>query len=160
MLVAACDRGDVRWTESGGDVAGGYRMLDYEVTSERYRQWFAAHRALEGVEIGEPVDVDLRNLNDKDIDRVVHSIQTHAAARTSIEGVGMTVRDFVLTTIALAQPWAASSQAVDARVNVADPGPTVTRAVTNARLFQDGVPVFEDDGRGRRWRKNKERKHR
>lgn len=143
VLTGAGCRGDVKWTDSDGDVAGGsYRLLDYEVTSERYRQWIAAHRALDGVEIGEPVSVDLRNLTEKDIERVEETLANHAAARASIESAGMSVRDFVLTTIALAQPWAESSNAVTANVNVADPGPTVTRRPPSPQP----VPIrVEDD---------------
>ena len=134
-LTGSACRDDVRWTESGGDVVGdSIRLLDYEVTSERYRQWIAAHRALEGVELGEPMDVDLRNLTEKDIDRVETTLENHAAARASIEGVGMSVRDFVLTTVALAQPWAASNPATRGIVNVADPGPAVTRRPSEARI--------------------------
>lgn len=143
MLIGASCGGDgVKWSERDGDVAGGgYRMLDYEVTSERYRSWIAAHRALEGVEIGEPVSVDLRNLSEKDIERVEQTLESHAAARTSIESAGMSVRDFVLTTIALAQPWAESSQSVSANVNIADPGPSVTRRPASPQP----IPISVDD---------------
>lgn len=154
-LAAACDR-DVRWTESGGEVAGdsSYRVLDYEVTSERYRRWIAAHRALEGVEIGEPVSVDLRNLTESDIERVEESLERHAAAKKSIEGAGMSVQDFVLTTIALAQPWAEANPTLAASINVADPGPAVPPG-TNAsrgevRIRRDGADSdSESEGRGR-----------
>lgn len=153
VALGACGRDDVQFTDSDGDVAG-YRRLDYEVTSERYRQWFAAQRALDGVEIGEPVDVDLRNLREEDIDRVQKSIETHAAARASIEGAGMSVRDFVLTTIALAQPWAESNQAVSARVNVADPGPTVVQHASNATQT---VRAQTSGGEGRGKKKGKKK---
>lgn len=143
VLIGAGCGGDVKWTDSDGDVAGGsYRLLDYEVTSERYRQWIAANRALDGVEIGEPVSVDLRNLTEKDIDRVEETLANHAAARASIESAGMSVRDFVLTTIALAQPWAEASQAVTANVDIADPGPTVTRRPPPPQP----VPIRVEDG--------------
>lgn len=124
--LAACRReADIQWVESAGDVEGdSVRLLDYDVTSERYRQWIAAHRALDGVEIGEPVDIDLRKLTEEDVDRVQRSLEDHAAARKSIESAGLSVREFVLTTIALAQPWAAKQAAV-ARVNIAEPGPSV-----------------------------------
>lgn len=162
MTAAGC-RDDVEWTESKGDVAGGsYKMLDYEVTSERYRQWIAAHRALDGVELGEPMSVDLRNLSEKDIDRIERTLEDHAAARTSIESSGMSVRDFVLTTVALAQPWAQSSSTLSANVDIANPGPAVTRHVSAPQSIPVRVESddSENDSEGDSGKKKRKKKGR
>ena len=148
LALLACGD-DVKWTQSAGSVGDStYRVLDYDVTSERYRQWVAAHRALDGVEIGEPVSVDLRNLRDEDIERVTQSLETHAAARTAIEGVGMRVEDFVLTTIALAQPWAEENPAVAATIDVADPGPSVEQHASTAPRVRDHPSRMQSFYRG------------
>ena len=165
VAAAACaGDGDVKWVESGGEVGlrdSSYRRLDYEVTSERYRKWIAANRALDGVEIGEPVDVDLRHLTNDDIERVETTLENHAAARESIKGAGMTVHDFVLTTIALAQPWAEANPSLNTTVNVANPGPTVARrAVPPAPpVLSDGQDDDSDRDSDRHRHRKKGKKH-
>ena len=53
-------------------------------------------------------------------------------------------KDFVLTTIALAQPWAEANPGMAGTVDIADPGPTVTRNVNTSSPSQ--VRIRRDDG--------------
>jgi hypothetical protein len=100
--------GDDRSAVSEGDVLlsdSTYRGIDYTVSSETYRKWLAADSALDRVNVDNPVRVDIRRVTDDDVDRVVKSLEAQPQAVVAIESADLDVRDFVLTTIALAQSW-------------------------------------------------------
>lgn len=92
---------------SGGDVLGdgSYEAIDYTLTSDNYKKWLVAQQSLDSAGIRLAERIDIRSVSDEDIDRVVESLQARPPARAAIEGAGMSVRDFVLTTVALAQSW-------------------------------------------------------
>jgi hypothetical protein len=92
---------------AGGDVmlADGGR-LDYEITSERYRQWETARRALRAQKIGLSMQIDPLRVTEAEIQRAVTFFERNGKARRLIEGTGMSVRDYVLTTLALEQQMA------------------------------------------------------
>jgi hypothetical protein len=103
---------------NGGDVmlANGGR-IDYEITSDRYRQWEAARRALRAQRISLSMRLDPLRVSEADIQRAVDFFERNGKARRAIEGTGMSVRDYVLTTLALEQQmavangqWAASER--------------------------------------------------
>jgi len=80
------------------------RGVKYPLTSENYRRWMVAQAALDS--LPEPVAmprVDLRDPTDEQIDRTVAFLARHEDERHAIEGSGLSVRDFVLTSIALGQ---------------------------------------------------------
>jgi hypothetical protein len=143
---------------SAGEVMSDsiYRPLDYPLTSDNYRRWLAADRALDTLNLEAPVRLDVRHVTPDDIDRVVASYESQPQARAAIEGSGIGVRDFVLTTIALAQSWDAVDRdmpgaseenlAFVRRVNVEDP-----EVRTRPR-----VRFLADDAAG--WKRHKPKK--
>jgi hypothetical protein len=104
-LLCACDaRVD---DESDGDVLrdSTYEAIDYTLTSENYNKWMVAQQALESAGIRPIERIDVRNVSADDIGRVTQSLESQPAAKSAIEEAGLSVRDFVLTTIALVQSW-------------------------------------------------------
>jgi hypothetical protein len=83
--------------------------LPYEITSDRYRSWEAARRALRAAKIGLTLQVDPMRVGQADIQRAVTFFERNGRARRLIEESGLTVRDYVLTTIALEQQMAVAS---------------------------------------------------
>lgn len=104
-LLCACDS-DADY-ESDGDVLrdSTYEAIDYTLTSDNYKKWMAAQQALDSAGIRPGERIDVRSVSDDDIRRVTQSLESQPAAKTAIESAGLSVQDFVLTTIALAQSW-------------------------------------------------------
>ena len=104
-LICACNN-DVAG-ESDGDVLtdSTYEAIDYTLTSDNYNKWMAAQQALESAGVRPAERIDVRNVSDDDINRVARSLESQPPAKAAIEGAGLSVRDFVLTTIALAHSW-------------------------------------------------------
>jgi hypothetical protein len=83
--------------------------IDFRLTEDNFAEWEAAQRNLDalprsalptgGSSAGDPID------------RAVERLESSPRARTAIERTGLTVRDFVLETIALAQATEAVSAA-------------------------------------------------
>jgi hypothetical protein len=97
-------------TSDGGDImlSGGGRLA-YEITSDRYRAWEQARRTLRSQGIGLTMRVDPLRVSESDIEKAVTFFERNGKARRAIEGSGLTVRDYVLTTIALEQQMAVAS---------------------------------------------------
>jgi hypothetical protein len=118
VTFAACNRGDSASGDvdtallhrAGGDImlADGGRLA-YEITSERYRQWEAARRALRAQRISLSMRIDPMRVTEADIQRAVDFFERNGKARRAIEGTGLSVRDYVLTTLALEQQMAVAS---------------------------------------------------
>ena len=114
LLVAACkqDRtadaplpGQPGWTESSGEVSlTEGETLEFTITSDRYKAWDAARQGIDSRisarfgAILQPASPSRRN-----IERAVQYLESEPAAKASIERAGMSVRDFVVTTVALEQ---------------------------------------------------------
>lgn len=116
LLGAACQRdrtadsaplrpGDSGWTSSSGEVSlTEGETLSFTITSERYKAWDAARQGLDGRiaskygAILQPGSPSRRN-----IDRAVQYLESEPSAVESIRRAGMSVRDFVVTTVALEQ---------------------------------------------------------
>jgi hypothetical protein len=81
--------------------------VDFRLTAANYAQWEQAQRFLEGVPRSALASAPGANGNA--IDRAVETLEASPRARTAIERTGLTVRDFVLETIALAQAAEAQS---------------------------------------------------
>lgn len=106
LLVLACDRG--RDHVSGGDVLSdsvAYEALDYTLTSDNYNKWLRAQHALDSAAVEAPARLDIRHVSENDLERVTEALERQPQARAAIESADMSVKDFVLTTVALAQSW-------------------------------------------------------
>jgi hypothetical protein len=126
--LAACDRGngDVRVdgsqiSNSAGEVAltdGG--SLQYSITSDRYKQWDTARQGLDR-RIAARFGALLQpaSPSDRSIARAVEYLEGDPRARQAIERAGMSVRDFVVMTVALEQEMRLASRQDAAR----DPEP-------------------------------------
>lgn len=177
-LLGACDSG--AHAESDGDVLrdSTYEAIDYALTSERYKQWMIAQQALDRAGVSPVERIDVRSVSDEDIDRVTRSLESQPQAKSAIEGAGMSVRDFVLTTIALAQSWDAVN-GPPARVLGARPenlaflrtqaaADSMVRSRPGAGIIDDRIRTggsdsdsdSDDRGRGRGKGKNKKDKRR
>jgi hypothetical protein len=92
-------------SSSGGDVAlADGSHLRFIITSERYKQWEAARRGLRGnvaSRFGELLRP--KSPSEKTIARATSFLESDIDAKEAVERTGMTVRDFVLMTVALEQ---------------------------------------------------------
>lgn len=108
LMLAAC-RDDADLNElTGGDVVNdttSYEAIDYDLTSDNYRRWLAANDALDSARVEPAVRLDPRSATDDDIDRAVKALEADERASTAIRGADISVRDYVLTSVALAQSW-------------------------------------------------------
>jgi hypothetical protein len=123
----------------GGDImlANG-DSLAYEITSERYRQWETARRALRAQRIGLSMRLDPLRVTEADIQRAVNFFERNRRARRIIEGTGMSIRDYVLTTLALEQQMAVASGRWGARERPRAPSaPVVPSESIAAELARD-----------------------
>lgn len=108
LMAARCGDDPDESALIGGDVVQdsvSYEALDYEISSDRYNKWLRAQAALDSVGVDATERIDVRDVRDDDVDRVVRSLDTQANAKAAIESADLSVRDFVLTTVALAQSW-------------------------------------------------------
>ncbi len=132
-------------THSGGEVQlSDGRRLPYSVTSERYRQWDAAQRALDVSAAQRFGDVlESRNPSQESIDRAVEFLDSDDVSREAISRAGLTVRDFVMTTVALEQEMRlASGQGRPSRTEpppLPEPYPPVVD--TFAPMPVDSIPA-------------------
>jgi hypothetical protein len=103
LLAVNCkDRSGV----AGGEVVGDSVIaLDHELTSDNYTKWRHAQDALDSANVDLKVRLDSRRSTAADIERAIEAIEAQPEARRAIESVGQSVRNFVLTTVALAQSW-------------------------------------------------------
>ena len=107
-LAAKCgDEDAAKFNLTGGEVTDttSYQGIDYPLTSDNYRKWTVATAALDSMGIDQSVRLRARSVTDDGVDSVVKSLEARPDARAAIEGADLSVRDYVLTTIALAQSW-------------------------------------------------------
>jgi hypothetical protein len=131
---------------AGGDVmlADGGR-IDYEITSDRYRQWETARRALRAQKVTLSMRLDPLHVTEAEIQRAVDFFERNGKARRAIEATGMSVRDYVLTTLALEQQMAVAKGTWSARERPRPPTtPVVPSESIAAELRRvDTVPVVD-----------------
>jgi hypothetical protein len=125
-------------------VGAVYHGVKYPLTSQNYKKWIVAQAALDS--LPEPSDiprVDLRDPTDDDIDRTVSYLEDHDAMREAIERSGLSVKDFVLTSVALGQAFSLAGRNVVPRENVAfvDSNRAEIERVRATRRFH----VLDDD---------------
>ena len=122
LVAAGCDRdtessswfsaGDARTVSvSAGDAeldASG--RLNFEVTSDVYRRWMLAQRALGKSDLSRSVaQLGRRALTQRELDQAVARVQGDARARAAVEGAGMTPLEYVYATVAIEQAMAVAS---------------------------------------------------
>jgi hypothetical protein len=119
-VLAACNRGDdavlrradgSEFSSSGGEVqlADGSH-LEFAVTSERYKKWDLAQRGLDrriAARFGELLRPGSATAST--IQRATSYLESEPGARQAIERAGISVRDFVLMTVALDQEMRVAS---------------------------------------------------
>jgi len=111
-------------SSSGGEVslADGSR-LRFAITSDRYKQWEAARAGLRKNVIARfGTLLKPTSPTESSIDRAVAFLETDVTSREAIENTGMSVRDFVLMTVALDQEMRVASRS-------ARPEPRVVKTV-------------------------------
>lgn len=92
-----------------------YRGEKYPLTSDNYRRWLVAQAALDSLPA--PADVpriDVNAASDEQIDRTIDFLSRQDGERRAIEGSGLSVKDFVLTSVALGRMVRASARGGDA----------------------------------------------
>jgi hypothetical protein len=112
LVLAACKGGggDARFdgsqiSNSAGEVSlsdGG--SLQYSITSDRYKQWDAARRGLDR-RMASRFGALLQpaSPSERSIAKAVQYLEGELRAKQAIERAGMSVRDFVVMTVALEQ---------------------------------------------------------
>lgn len=90
--------------------------VDFRLTDENYAQWERAQRFLDA--LPRSAFPSAAGGSGNPIDRAVETLEASPRARTSIERTGLSVRDFVLETIALAQATEAEAGKAAAGVSV------------------------------------------
>ena len=149
-VIVACNRDDAplrradgsMFSSSGGDVQltdGSH--VQVTITSERYKQWEAARSGLRRnviARFGKLLHPEAPT--QASIDRAIAFLETDVASRESIEGSGMTVRDFVLMTVALEQEMRLASRAgTPAPAPQPMPYPVDTVTPTPASAYADSI---------------------
>ena len=113
LAAAACKRDDDRYAIATGtsafmDDASPDALeamsieVDYRLTNENFAKWEIAQRNLDRLPRS-AFPAEHRSGGGNVIDRAVARLESSPRARTTIEATGLTVRDFVLQTVALAQ---------------------------------------------------------
>jgi hypothetical protein len=118
--LVACDRGNgdaatvdgSQLTSSSGEVAlsdGG--SLEFSITSDQYKQWYAAQQKIDK-RIASRFGALLqpRSPSERSIKKAVDYLESQPSARQAIEAAGLTVRAFVVTTVALEQEMRVASE--------------------------------------------------
>jgi hypothetical protein len=130
LSLAACNRSnDAQLTTDSlsGDISPDsatvgavFHGVKYPLTSQNYRKWLVAQAALDS--LPEPTEmprVDLRDPTDDDIEATVKFLEDQSAERRAIERSGLSVQDFVLTSVALGQALNLAGRNVVPAENVA-----------------------------------------
>lgn len=135
-LLVACNRDDgdaplrgadgAPLSNAGGEVSlsDGSR-LKFVITSERYKQWESARGGLTKAVVARfGALLKPKSPSEQSIARATAYLESDVTAKQSIEKTGMTVRDFVLMTVALDQEMQlASGRASPASAQPSTPQP-------------------------------------
>ena len=162
-LVGACKQSDSsRLTDTtlGGDVDPDsaiegvvFHGVKQPLTSENFNRFTVAQRALDSVSLPANLPrVNLRNPTDEEIEATVKALEENDDARRAIESSGMSVKDFVLTSLALGQAlnFPTRARALIPQENVAfiEHNRAEIQRVRNPRVVR--VFIDDDDDRLRR----------
>ena len=117
LLFVGCKRsaandalGDSALISRNTDLALGDRPVvatnttELKLDDDRYRQWTIAQQRLDALgPIDAPVRLTSLNPSPADIDRTVAFLESRPDTRDALAASGLSARDYVLTTLALAQ---------------------------------------------------------
>jgi hypothetical protein len=95
-------------------------QVDYKLTDENFAKWERAQRNLDRLP-SSAFPAQRGSTGGNVIDRAVARLESSPKARTTIEATGLTVRDFVLQTIALAQATEAMQSGRPAGAGIVPP---------------------------------------
>ena len=107
--AGGCDREEgIPLTLASEDGGGEFVPVDYELTSDTYKKWLVAQENLKrdagDADLGLPAQrVLLTNPSSGSIDSVVDELESVEQTREAIESADLSVRDYVLATLALYQ---------------------------------------------------------
>jgi len=107
--LAGCGREEgLPLTLASADEDGEFVPVDYELTSDTYKKWLVAQQNLArdagDADLGLPAQrVLLTNPSAGSIDSVVDELESVEQTRKAIEAADLSVRDYVLATLALYQ---------------------------------------------------------
>jgi hypothetical protein len=174
-LAASCNRSresHLATDSATGDISADsaavgavFHGVKYPLTSQNYRKWLVAQAALDSVpEPSEMPRVDLRDPTDEDIERTVNFLVAQDAMRRAIERSGLSVRDFVLTSVALGQAFnVAGGRSVPEENRVfVDSNRVELERVRAARRFHvvdDDEDNGHDRGHGKEGKRGHDHKH-
>ena len=108
LTAARCGDADDPYDLTDGEVIADttpYVGIDYELTSDNYKHWLSANAALDSAGVQPAALLNPRGATDDDIERVVNALTDDERARAAIGSADISVRDYVLTSVALAQTW-------------------------------------------------------
>jgi hypothetical protein len=116
IMAASCSRDDDALV---ADSAGGlvaidttlgeveFRDVDYRLTSDNFNRYVVAQDAIDALPQPPVVQrIDVRAPREDDVVMVVQQLESDEPARLAIANSGLSVRDFVLTSLALGQALA------------------------------------------------------
>ena len=113
--AATAGLGDSALLTHDADLPAGDRPVaatstaDYKLDDDRYHQWTTAQERLDALgPIDAPVRLTSLNPSQADIDRTVAFLESRPDTRNALAASGLSARDYVLTTLALAQAQGAT----------------------------------------------------
>ena len=93
----------------GASDEGVYPAADYRLSGEGIARWLEARSSLDAATPAAPtIHLATRSTSADEVTVAVNRLEADSAARRIIEGSGLTVRDYVLTTLAVGQALDAS----------------------------------------------------
>jgi hypothetical protein len=157
--AASCGDSDDPYDLTDGAVVGdtsSYEGIDYELTSDNYRRWTVANALLDSMGISPDTRISTRDPSDDEIEDVIDAIENDERARAALDSADISAKDYVLTTIALAQSWDAVNRpgmVVDAPSrNIALVREEVSKSITTrptSRYVDDDRPRKRGKGKGK-----------
>ncbi len=129
-----------------GDRAAVTPVSNYNLNDDRYRQWTIAQQRLDSLgPIDAPVRLTSLNPSPADIDRTVAFLESRPDTRNALAASGLSARDYVLTTLALAQAAAIDTAQTDNERFLAQHRADFDQVVTRSRFR-----VVDYEGKGKR----------
>lgn len=167
LALSGCGRDEgIPLALAGNEADGEFVPVDYELTSDTYKKWLVAQENLArdagDADLGMPAQrVLLTNPSAGSIDSVVDELESVEQTKRAIEAADLSVRDFVLATLALYQATdrpdtlALEPGGVPIRVSNVELARTNAEQITAVRAsspvrFVDDRPRARGNGKGKK----------